>query len=198
MMRIFIFACAVTLSALQAVNAQRVVWQDDFETTKGWTEYETKSGSAVVMEGVLKMKSEDDNTVFSKCKTSLDGNKDFTIQADATIKSGLKEGKFVGIVFDFYDKKNYICFYIEKGVVWFEQYKDGQLVRQENDYMKKMSKSDSKNIAIEVQCKAHRCTLLVNDEETLEMEDISVRSNRIGFFVTGNQEVTFDNVKLLQ
>ena len=194
-------------SVSSSLYAQRVIWQDDFETSKGWSEFEDVTGKAVVKNGTLVIKRNDGLSYFSRCKTNLDGNKNFTISAEIYLRHGLSQlvnGKTVGMIFDYYDRKNYKAFYIEKGFVWFIQRKDGILIREEKDFLKNYipdKKNRDKNapdISIEIQKKGQNVLFLVNGEETLEMDGIVVSSNRIGFIVSGGQEVTFDNVKIMQ
>jgi hypothetical protein len=187
------------------LHAQRIIWQDDFETSKGWSEYEDESGNAIIKDGTLIIKSKEGWTYFSRCKTNLDGNKNFTISADVNPKKELIFGHKIGIIFDYSDGKNYMAFYVERGFVRFIQYKDGQLVREEKDYLKGHGKKlhiiktkEETHLTFEIQKKGQSVIFLVNNEETLEMDGITVNSNRIGFMVSGKQEVAFDNVKIYQ
>lgn len=204
MKRIFlmigILACTMHLN----VRAQRVIWQDDFETSKGWSEFEDEDGKAIVKDGALMIKSNEGWQYISRCKTNLDGNKNFTISVDVNLKDGLGKGRYVGMIFDFSDRKNYKMFYIEEGLVRFAEYRDGYLVREEKDVLKKQKKKEKKSrekgtqITFEIQKKGQSVMFLVNEEETLEMDGIIVKSNRIGFMVAEDQEVLFDNVKIMQ
>ena len=207
MKRLFLLIIIFVYAVPCNLCAQRVVWQDDFETSKGWSEFEDLTGKAVVKNGTLIIKGNEGLSYFSRCKTNLDGNKNFTINAEIYLKHGISQlvnGKTVGMIFDYYDRKNHKAFYVEKGFVWFVQLKDGTLVREEKDFLKNFipdRKSREKNlpdIRIEIQKKGQTVLLLVNGEETLEMDGIVVGSNRIGFIVSGGQEVTFDNVKIMQ
>lgn len=202
MKKLFIIVCAFCSALTSPVLAQRVIWQDDFETSKGWSEYEDESGKAVIKDGKLIIKSKDGWTYFSRCKTNLDGNKNFTINAEANPKHSLESKHYIGIIFDYHDSKNYKAFYIEKGFVWFKQVRDGYIIREEKDFLKnqekkKRSKEEAK-ITFEIQKKGQSILFLVNDEETVEMDGIEVKSNRIGFMVSDDQEVAFDNVKIMQ
>ena len=96
------FCCMTTWN----LSAQRVVWQDDFETSKGRSEFEDESGEAVVKDGALVIKSKEGWIYYSKCKTNLDGNKNFTITVDVNVKGGLEKKKYVGLLFDYRDGKN--------------------------------------------------------------------------------------------
>lgn len=186
------------ISMINNLQAQRIVWQDDFETSKGWSEYEDKYGSAAVIDGVLKLKGKEDCVFISKCKTNLDGNKNFEITMDVNVRGGLRQDRYIGLVFDYKDNKNYKCFYVEKGFVWFDEYKDGKLIRQDKEYLKNRTRSESKQLTFKLIRKGQTALFLVNDEETLDMDSIDVHSNRIAVLVAGDQEVSFDNVKILQ
>ena len=71
-------------------------------------------------------------------------------------------------------------------------------MRQEKDMLKKYS-DDKKDFKFELQRKGQNVMFLVEDEETIEMDGIiEVRSNRIGLMVSGDHEVSFDNVKIIQ
>lgn len=179
-------------------NAQRVVWQDDFETSKGWSEFEDESGEAVVKDGSLVIKSKEGWIYYSKCKTNLDGNKNFNIFVDVNVKGGLEKNKYIGLLFDYKDGKNYMLFKVEKGFVWFEQYQNGVCIREEKDYLKQNKKESIKHLTFELQKKGQRVIFLVNDEESIEMDGVEVSSNKIGFMVSDDQKVTFDNVKITQ
>lgn len=187
------FCCMTTWN----LSAQRVVWQDDFETSKGWSEFEDESGEAVVKDGALVIKSKEGWIYYSKCKTNLDGNKNFTINVDVNVKGGLEKKKYVGLLFDYRDGKNYMLFKVEKGFVRFEQYQNGTCIREEKEYLKQNNKN-KKEMTFELQKKGQSVMFLVNDEETIEMDGIDVRSNKIGFMVSDDQKVFFDNVKITQ
>lgn len=187
-----------------SLNAQRVIWQDDFETSMGWSEYEDNAGKAIVKDGHLIIKSKEGWTFFSKCKTNLDGNKNFTINTDIKAKRDMISGRRIGIAFDYNDTKNYMAFYVENGFVWFIQCHNGVIIREDKEPLKrnilntKKRDKDAPDMVFEIQKKGQSILLLVNDEETIEMDDIIVKSNRIAFFVTNDQEAYFDNVKISQ
>lgn len=178
--------------------AQRIIWQDDFETDRGWTEINDENGKCVVKNGKIEIESENGKKYISRCKTNLDGKKDFTINVEVKLDDELSRGKYVGLVFDYRDNRNFKTFYIEQGFVWFEEYVGGTIVRQEKDMLKKYS-DDKKDFKFELQRKGQNVMFLVEDEETIEMDGIiEVRSNRIGLMVSGDHEVSFDNVKIIQ
>lgn len=187
-----------------SLQAQRVIWHDDFETSKGWSEYEDEAGMAIIKDGHLIIKSEQGWTFFSKCKTNLDGNKNFTINTDIKIKRDMKAGQRIGIAFDYNDIKNYQACYVENGFVWYIQCSNGVIVREDKEPLKKPSQKkknrdkDAPDMTFEIQKKGQNILILVNEEETIDMDKITVTSNRIAFFVTNDLEAYFDNVKISQ
>ena len=204
MSKALILTSILLLSTTIGLQAQRVIWQDDFETSKGWSEYEDEAGKAIVKDGHLIIKSKQGWTFFSKCKTNLDGNKNVTINADIKVKRNLIIGQRIGIAFDYNDTKNYMAFYVENGFVYFIQCYNGVIIREDKEPLKrnvtaqKKRDKDAPDMVFEIQKKGQSILLLVNDEETIEMDDIVVKSNRIAFFVTNDQEAYFDNVKISQ
>lgn len=198
MKNIVITMLFIALSLLSA-KAQRVVWQDDFESSKGWTEYEEKKDNfMVVKNGVMDMKSSDENPVITKCKTNYDCNKNFTLSVEAIPKSGLKEGMLLGILVDYRDTKNWIFFGIEKGTAVFWEMEKGNLIREDSEPIKKIKKDKKTTYTLEIRRKGSNVMFVINDEETIEMDDIQIRSNKVGLIVTGDQEVLFDNIKISQ
>ena len=178
--------------------SQRIIWQDDFETDKGWSEINDVNGKCVVKNGKIEIKSEKGKRYISRCKTNLDGKKDFTINVEVKLDDELSRGLYTGLIFDYRDNRNFKVFYIEKGFVWFEEYVGGTIDRQEKDLLKKYG-DDKKDFKFEIQRKGQNVMFLVDDEETIEMDGIfEVRSNRIGLMVSGEHEVSFDNAKIIQ
>ena len=204
MKKLLILIGIVIIAITENLNAQRVIWEDDFETSKGWSEYEDLTAKVIVKDGVLLIKSKSDSYRYiSKCKTSLDANKSFNLTAEINVKRGLNLNSMVGIMFDYKDTKNYTAFYIQNGFAVFEQVKDGTLIRQDKDSIKRNKASFLRNkkdmkFTFEIQKKGSSAMFLVNEEETIDMDEIEMKSNRIAFFVSGNQEATFDNVKITQ
>lgn len=192
---IFFFICGLLISN---GYAQRIIWQDDFETDRGWTEINDENGKSVVKNGKIEIESENGKRFISRCKTNLDGKKDFTITVEVKLDDELSRGKYVGLVFDYRDNRNFKMFYIEKGFVWFEEYVGGTIERQEKDMLKNYN-DDKKNFKFELQRKGQNVIFLVEDEETIEMDGIiEVHSNRIGLMVSGDHEVSFDNAIIVQ
>ena len=107
----------------------------------------------------------------------------------------MKEDIFFGIVLNYLDRKNYTLFAVEKGFAYFMEFKQGVIVRQEYDLIKK---TKEKTFSLEVQKSGNNILFVVNGEETLDMELVEVTSGKIGLYVSGKAEVSFDNLKILQ
>lgn len=190
-----LFVLLVVITSI-TVNAQNIIWQDDFDGNKRWSEFEyKKEGSCLVKDGMLTIKSEEGYSFISNCKTNLNGNKNFTFKIDATSKSGLKEDIYFGIILNYLDRKNYTLFAIEKGFAYFMEFKQGVIVRQEYDLIKK---TKEKTFSLEVRKSGNNILFVVNGEETLDMEQVEVTSSKIGLYVSGKAEVSFDNLKIMQ
>lgn len=186
----------LTIIANILANSQNVIWQDDFNGNNNWSEFEyKKQGSAFVKDGVLTIKCEDDNTFISKCRTNLNGRKDFSIQVDAFSKSGLKEDVYFGLVVNYLDRKNYTVFAIEKGYVYFIECKNGIVVREDYDLIKN---TKAKSFTLELKKTSNNVIFVVNGEETLDLDQVEIITNTVGLYVSGNAEVAFDNMIIKQ
>lgn len=197
-MKRILLMIAVGLLPFPGLMAQRVVWQDDFETSKGWSEYEYQDCFSIVKDGAMFVKNKGEGVFLTTCKTNYDGNKNFVLSVEAQPELGLKEGQLFGIAVDYRDAKNFVLFAVEMGFVRFLQYENGQVVREERDYIKSRKKTKNVVFTLELQKKGQNIMFVVNGEETLDMDDIIVHSNKIGLLVGGEQTVMFDNVKISQ
>lgn len=184
--------------------AQSVIWKDDFEDNKGWNEFEDETGRAIVKDGMLVIKARANWTYWSRCKTNLDVNKDFTIKGEISVKEKLDQTRYVGIVFNYYNRKNYSAFYIRNGFVYFSQVVNNQEVGYEFDVYKdparaRKGRSKDTKLFFEVKKKGQNVMLVINDEECLEIPIEGLfKSNLIALSVTGELEATFDNIEIRQ
>ena len=138
-MKKMLMACLFALISSITVSAQNVVWKDDFEGDKGWQTFEYKGQykSEYSKDGTLLLKANEEGIkCTSKCKTSLNPMKNFSISVEATSKSGLKDDSFFGIAFNCLDANNYSLFVIEKGFAYYEQFINGVRVRYDYDLIK--------------------------------------------------------------
>ena len=195
MKKIIVIAMLAFIANL-ITNAQNIIWQDDFNGNNNWSEFEYKNhSSSIVKDGVLTIKCEEDNSFISKCRTNLNGNKNFSISVEAVSKSGLKDNIYFGLVVNYLDRKNFSIFAIEKGFAYFIEYKNGAVVREDYDVIKN---TKTKTFTLELRKNSNSVIFVVNDEETLDMDKVEVSTSIIGLFVSGKAEVSFDNLIIKQ
>lgn len=185
-----------TLITCVSLSAQNIVWKDDFDGDKGWQTFEYKGlyKAEYTKDGQLMLKSEGSKCI-SKCKTSLNPMRNFSIQVEATSKSGLKENSYFGVVFNCLDNNNYCLFSIEKGFAYFEQFQNSERIRFDYDLIKN---TKVKSFNLEVKKTGTTVSFIINDEETLFIEEIDVKSSKVGFYVEGETQVAFDNIEIKQ
>lgn len=196
-MKRYITFSLLILVASVCVNAQNVIWSDDFEGDKGWQTFEFKKQytAEYSKDGQLLMKSEDGGSHMSTCRTNLNPIKNFSISVEATPKAGLKEDAYFGLAFNVLDRSNYYYFCIEKGFAYFNEIKDGEKVRHDYDLVKN---TKAKSFNLEIKKSGTTAIFLVNDEEVLYIESIDMHSSKVGLYVAGTTQVAFDNIEIKQ
>lgn len=197
MKKIFM-ASLLALVACATIDAQNVIWKDDFDGDKGWQtfEYKNKFKAEYTKDGALLIRTHEDGIqAFSRCKTNLNPTKNFSVSVEATSKSGLRDDSYFGIAFNCLDKKNYSLFCVEKGFAYYLEYKDGELKRYDYDIIKN---TKEKVFSLEIKKIGSTATFIVNEEETMFIEKVDVESSKIGLFVEGKTQVTFDNLVIKQ
>ena len=195
-MKKILMACMFSLITCLTLSAQSVIWKDDFDGDKGWQTFEYKGlyKAEYTKDGQFLLKSNGTKCI-SKCKTSLNPMKNFSILVEATSKSGLKEDSYFGIAFNCLDNNNYCLFSIEKGFAYFEQFQNGERIRSDYDLIKN---TKVKSFNVEVKKAGTTVSFIINDEETLFIEQVEVKSSKIGLYVEGNTQVAFDNMQIKQ
>ena len=106
-------ASMFALIACATLSAQSVIWKDDFDGDKGWQTFEYKGlyKAEYTKDGQFMLKSEGTKCI-SKCKTSLNPMRNFSILVEATSKSGLKEDSYFGLNrMNLYEEDN-ICVFL--------------------------------------------------------------------------------------
>ena len=197
-MKKHILVVGLAIVASATLSAQNVIWKDDFEGDKGWQtfEYKNKFKAEYTKDGEFLIRTPEDGVeAFSRCKTNLNPTKNFSISVDAISKSGLRDESYFGIAFNCLDKMNYSLFCVEKGFAYYAEYKNGERVRYDFDIIKN---TKAKVFHLEIQKKGTTAIFLVNDEETMFEEKVEVESSKIGLYVQGKTQVSFDNVEIKQ
>ena len=204
MKRIFIFLTLVGYFLSCNLQAQEVVWKDDFEDNKGWSEWEDLFGKAIIKDGTLVIKALDGWLYASRCKTNLDVDKDFTIKGEISTKGKIDENHYAQICFNYKNLKNYVAFKIKNGFVYYSRVEKDQEIEFEKDVYKdplrgKKGRSKDTKLIFEVQKKGSNVMLILNEEEAIEVPlDSLFRTSQIAFAVFGGIEFSFDNIEILQ
>ncbi len=192
-----IFLVLFIVVAFINLNAQRVIFSDNFDTNNmGWNEIISKEGEAIIKDGVLSIISKDELKGFqATCLTNLNVKNNFTLTCDVLIKNIDNESNF-GLIIDYLDDYNYKVFGIYEGNAFYRNVKDGKIVGYRSNTIKLKSKRNT-NASICVEKKGNSMILSVNEIEALEVRP-DLQYNGIGFFVSGKQKVSFDNLEIKQ
>ena len=207
-MKRIIIICSLLICAAVA-NAQNVETFDS--NTFGWIESVQKDGSAIIVEGVMRLEGKnalDDiwnlkagsSQVITSCYAPFDPQKNFTFKCDAVAKKINDKGYF-GLIFDYMDNYNYSAFYILKGdknaIVLYHRLKDGKIVGHRFADLKLKEKKNAA-FAFELRSSFDRVEFYCNDMKAMEVRYNPIQYCGIGLAVFGQQTVDFDNVQFIQ
>ena len=207
-MKRIIIICSLLICAAVA-NAQNVETFDS--NTFGWIESVQKDGSAIIVEGVMRLEGKnalDDiwslkagsSQIITSCYAPFDPQKNFTFKCDAVAKK-INDKGFFGLIFDYMDDYNYSAFYILKGdknaKVIYHRLKDGKIVGCRSADLKLMEKKNAA-FAFELRSSFDRVEFYCNDMKAMEVRYNPVQYCGVGFGVFGQQSVDFDNVQFIQ
>ena len=207
-MKRIIIICSLLICAAVA-NAQNVETFDS--NTFGWIESVGKDGSAIIVEGVMRLEGKnalDDiwnltagySQVITSCYAPFDPQKNFTFKCDAVAKKINDKGYF-GLIFDYMDNYNYSAFYILKGdknaIVIYHRLKDGKIVGYRSADLKLKEKKNAA-FAFELRSSFDRVEFYCNDMKAMEVRYNPIQYCGIGLAVFGQQTVDFDNVQFIQ
>lgn len=183
-------------------NCSAQVMEDDFETNQfSWNETVGKRGQAVIKDGVLHMETSKEKLL---CTTygPFDVSKPFVMSCDAYVKK-IDDDKIFGIVLDYEDENNFMCFYINEGESRLEILKDGHLTGIK--YAKiNLESGKKKEVKFEVEYTLNEIIFTVNGMKALSYRrrvsngDFILGTSGIGFFVRFGAFVDFDNLKVIQ
>lgn len=199
MKKIILFVTGL-FGLLTGLDAQ--VMEDDFESNQyGWVERASKYGTAILRDGMLHMESKD-KPLFSTCYAPFDTNKPFILQVEALAKK-IDDDKSFGIVLDYEDDYNYICFYICEGEAKLEAYKENKLVGFKEEALK-LKKGKKVGVEFEVEYNLNEIVFKVNGVHAMTYrrrvakDEYLLGTSGIGFFARGGQVIDFDNLKIMQ
>ncbi|MBO5642250.1 MAG: hypothetical protein J5900_07435 [Prevotella sp.] len=176
--------------------------EDDFETNQyGWTETAGKRGNALVKDGVLHMESKQ-LPLMSTIYAPFDINKPFTLTCEALAKK-IDDDKIFGIVLDYEDEQNYMCFFICEGEARLEVYKENRLIAYRYETIK-LKSGKKVGIEFEVEYNLNELIFKVNGikamayRRRIQKDEYLLGTSGIGFFARNGQIIDFDNLKILQ
>lgn len=196
------------LAGSMIANAQIV---ETFDSNKfGWQEFAQKSGSALVVDGVLRLKGKnpledlwsikEHSEVQSTCYAPIDPKKNFEIKATA-IAQKINDKGFFGIIFDYKDDGNYSAFFISKGdknalVMYQREYEDRVVGRRFTEL--KLPSKRKAEFDFSIKSTFDDIQFFCNDMKVMEIRHQQPEFTGFGFIVIGQQEVDFDNVEFIQ
>ena len=207
-MKRIIIICSL-LICVATTNAQTIETFDS--NTFGWIESVEKDGSAIIVEGVMRLEGKNalndvwslkagESQVLTSCYAPFDPQKNFTFKCDAIAKKINDKGYF-GLVFDYMDNYNYSVFYIFKGdknaMVLYQRVKDGKIIGERLSDLKLKQKKNTE-FAFELRSAFDRVEFYCNNMKAMEVRYNPVMYCGVGFAIFGQQSVDFDNVQFIQ
>ncbi len=178
------------------------IMEDDFETNQfNWNETVGKRGQAVIKDGVLHMETSNERLL---CTTygPFDINKPFILSCDAFVKR-VDNNKIFGIILDYEDEDNFMCFYVCEGESRLEIIKNDKLVGKKYATIN-LESGKKKGITFEIEYNLNEIIFKVNSMKALSYRrrvtnsDFILGTSGIGFFVKNGAFVDFDNLKITQ
>lgn len=193
-MKKYLFLIAILSLCALSSNAQS--FKDTFDSNSmGWTETSGKNTEAIIKDGVMYLKSKE-TVAITSTYLNFDVQSNFIIKCNANIKK-INEGNPIGIVFNYIDDYNYCAFAIDEGYTYFYEIRDSKIVGyRENDLKIK----DRKKASIDFSLKStyNKIQFEVNNMTAIELRFKPIISTGFGFYVSGKQEVRFDNLEVIQ
>ncbi len=211
----FIFLIA---SVASAVNAQNFI--ETFDTNSlGWTEcpFQSRSGSAIIDNGVLTIKSKGDNktagailsamsgiptqvgenTFFeTHCYAPIDVTKPFEVEANVKIDK-LANDRVCGFVFNYKDGGNFYCFNFNDEMVNFTRYYENRMV---GNIMQGIKWTKKKKLDQEWKLiyDGEDLYFFVDGLEILKVKYMPLDYSGIGFYTFGKQTLIIKDITFIQ
>lgn len=195
----------LTLALLVLSVIAHAQFVDSFDTNKlGWTEISGSDGDAMIVEGKMHLEGKKSGIsifgspsfVETHCYAPFDYTKDFEIKCDAFVKKITDSSSF-GIILDYIDEGNYIVFLItekQAALLRFSEYKMVGRIRA-NIKLKAQKKA---NLKLGIKSSFQKLEFYINDMKSLECRYLPLHSNGLGFYVSGEQVVEFDELEIHQ
>jgi len=181
-------------------NAQMAKYQfsDDFETnSNGWTESVSNHSKVIIQNGVLRIENKSiKDFAESHCFVGFNVNENFQIQCVAMVKSLDNRSSF-GLLLDYKDDKNFLALVIREGEASLLKYVNNQITDRKTDKIKLKAKKDLL-VNLSIESTYSLIKFYVNGMKAFEVPNLQLTSNGIGFYVTGEQSVNFDDFAIIQ
>jgi len=182
---------------------------DDFSANAfGWTEcaFESSSGSSVIDQGCLTIKSKGENkgmgaflTAMSGVKTKVGENTQFethcyaplNVQHDFKIVSNVKidkldKDRLVGFLFNYKDDGNFYCFAFNNEMISFQRWVDGNMVGGIKQSMKWEDRSKVEQ-QWTLQKEGDELVFFVDNIEVIRVRYMTIDYAGVGFWTFGKQ-----------
>lgn len=186
------------ISVSMGAIAQKFVLKDNFDTNaNGWTEIVDKKGETTISEGVLRIKSKKADSFYeSHFFSDMDVLHNFEVKCEVKVKSINDDSNF-GLILNYMDDGNFILFAITEGNARLIKYQDYKVVGMISNTIK-LKAARKAAVELVVRNTFQKLTFEVNGMKALEARFIPLSSNGIGFYVSGDQTVSFDNLEITQ
>lgn len=191
-----------------AMSANAQTFTDAFDSnTLGWTEVSSKSGEAIIQDGVMRIEGKiaGGTTLFgykqpsfieTHCYAGFDVKKNFEIKCEVLAKKISEDGSF-GIILDYIDDGNFLAFVISNKDAILMRLSNKELVGCITNKLKLVEKKKAK-IDLSIKSTFQKIQFYVNGMMALEARYLPLESNGIGFYVYGEQVVDFDNLQIIR
>lgn len=217
-MKKFIFAIVIMCYAL-STNAQNSFIETFDSNSLEWTEcaYETNSGTALIDQGVMTIKSKGkhktmgaiitglsgvativgENTFFeTHCYAPIDVAKPFKIISHVKIDK-LGSDRIVGLVFNYKDDGNFYCFTFDEGMVRFTRYKDGRIVGSVSQGVRWADKSKVDQEWV-LTSEDGILSFIVDGVPILKVKYMTLEYSGFGYYTFGKQKLIVDDVEFIE
>lgn len=176
--------------------------EDDFESNQwGWNERSDNKGVALVKDGVMHIESKS-KPIFATVYAPFDIDKPFILTCEALVKK-INNDKIFGIVLDYEDENNYMCFYLSEDEAKLEVFREDKLIAKRYEAIK-LNSGKSVGVTFEVEYALNELVFKVNGVKAmtyrrrLEKDQFLLGTSGIGFFARNGQVIDFDNLKIIQ
>jgi len=178
--------------------AQKFALKDTFETNaNGWTEIVDKKGETTIVDGVLRIKSKKADSFYeSHFYSDMDVMHNFEVKCEVKVKSINDDSNF-GIILNYMDDGNFILFSISEGNARLIKYENYKIIGQISNNIK-LKAARKASVDLVVRNTFQKLTFEVNGMKAIEARFIPLTSSGIGFYVYGDQTVSFDNLEITQ